>query len=271
MKIIDSHIHFWDTSNGHHQWVDGTKLPNIVTPDDFNIDNFVHVEAHNPIHNNLCEYTWIKKNFNNKNIKVVAHADFSQPMDNFIDDVIKLSNTPDIVGIRHIMAKTTQSSYSPADADIPVDLFDKLKILEHYNLVFECQMYPNQFLDNIDIIHKSGVTTAAEHFGLPIFASQNNIKQWNTLLNEINQSDNITFKLSGLDLNNDDKYIKSSLDKVLNTITSDKLCYGSNFPVTNSHDYSEWQKILVHSIASDNKMLDDIFFNTANKLYQFSL
>ncbi|MBN3683906.1 amidohydrolase, partial [Francisella tularensis subsp. holarctica] len=33
MNIVDSHIHFWDITNGYNDWVKDTNLPKLVTPE----------------------------------------------------------------------------------------------------------------------------------------------------------------------------------------------------------------------------------------------
>ena len=149
MKIIDSHIHFWNIDNKINEWVDTTDLPRIVSPNDFNTDCFVHVEAHSEKHDNLCEYRWLKKHFANKNIKIVAFIDFSQHISTFEQKAIQLGKITDVVGVRQIMATSNKSKYSPYNKDIPLDFSSKLKILAQNNLVFDCQMYPNQLLKYI--------------------------------------------------------------------------------------------------------------------------
>ena len=96
MKIIDSHIHFWDISNGYNNWVKSTDLPKKVSPNQIiDTDSFVHIEAHTSDQNILCEYEWLKLNFPNKNIKVVVFVDFTQDLDSFKKDVALISSKED--------------------------------------------------------------------------------------------------------------------------------------------------------------------------------
>tara|TARA_B110000261_G_C12985832_1_gene318310 strand:- start:100 stop:801 length:702 start_codon:yes stop_codon:yes gene_type:complete len=227
MKIIDSHIHFWDTGNGLNDWVKETNLPKKVIPNDIvDTDSFVHIEAHTPDQNSLCEYNWLKSNFPNKNIKVVAFVDFTQDLDIFKKDVALISRKEDIVGVRHIMAKTDKSKYSPFDDRVPYDLLEKLRVLKDNNLIFEAQLYPEQFLPLLKLINTSGVIMAIEHFGLPIFGDNSNLVEWHSLINQIAQNKKWYLKLSGFDLNNNFKYLKIALEVVFQNIQSNRLCYG---------------------------------------------
>ena len=269
MKIIDSHIHFWDTGNGLNDWVKETNLPKKVIPNDIvDTDSFVHIEAHTQDQNSLCEYNWLKSNFPNKNIKVVAFVDFTQDLDIFKKGVDIISRKEDIVGVRHIMAKTDKSKYSPFDDRVPYDILEKLRVLKENNLIFEAQLYPEQFLPLLNLIDKSGVIMAIEHFGLPIFGENDNLIEWQILIKKIAQNDKWYLKLSGFEFNNNYKYLNKALKFVFENIESSRLCYGSNFPVSNTDNNTKWAIILKNQIKDDNT-LKNIFFNTSNQLYGF--
>jgi len=49
-------------------------------------------------------------------------------------------------------------------------------------------------------------------------------------------------------------------------VPTDKLCYGSNFPVSYQNDYNNWKDFLVEYI-SNNSVIRDVFFNVVNKVY----
>ncbi|AJI52594.1 amidohydrolase family protein [Francisella philomiragia] len=268
--IIDSHIHFWDIDNNYNRWIKDTNLPTKVLPSDFKIDNFVHVEAHTEDINHLCEYKWLVDNFSNKNIKVIAFVDFTQSEQSFEQKIIELSYYKDIVGVRQIMSKDSSASYSPFDKEIPSDLFEKLVILKKYNMIFECQMYPQQFVNAVSDILKSNVTCCVEHFGLPIKTRDDNLLYWRDLLRYVDNNQNLYLKLSGGDLNNNEDKIKEILEEVKNSVASSKLCYGSNYPVSNTDNYNKWFDMVCNAFI-DAKSQQDIFFNTANKLYKFNL
>ncbi|APC97497.1 amidohydrolase family protein [Francisella frigiditurris] len=269
IKIIDSHIHFWDVDNGYNKWVENTNLPRKVLPSDFEIDNFVHIEAHSENINHLCEYKWLANNFNNKNIKVIAFIDFTQNIEVFEKKITDLSKYENIVGVRQIMSKNSSSKYNPFDKEIPLDLLDKLKILKAYNMIFECQMYPDQLINSMPDIIKSNVICCIEHLGLPIKTSEENFDYWRAIFLEIINNKNIFLKLSGGDLNNSDNHIYEILYEIRGNVDSSKLCYGSNYPVSNKEDYNKWLNMIC-SVFIDPKEQENIFFNTANSLYQFN-
>jgi predicted TIM-barrel fold metal-dependent hydrolase len=266
MEIIDSHIHFWDVGNGFNKWVENTYLPKLVTPENLNANAFVHIEAHGDDCDPLCEYNWLKSKFSDKNIRIVAFADFTLSVSEFEKKIEYLSQNKDIVGIRHIMSKTYKSKYSPFDKDIPKDLRQKLKVLKEYNLIFEAQMYPEQFLPLLDEISNSDVNMVVEHFGLPLFGRNNNLDQWYKFIKEVAQNSSWTLKLSGFDLNNRMNDVTKALDFIFEKITFHQLCYGSNFPVSHQNDYSYWSKFLKGYI-NNNDIAKHVFENVARRVY----
>ena len=266
MKIIDSHINFWDINNGLNDWVRETNLPKKVLPDDIiEVDTFVHVEAHNEKFNNLCEYNWLKETYPQKNIKVVAFIDFTKDIKIFENDVIKLSNTKDIVGVRQIMSKTDKLSYSPFQKNIPYDLNEKLKILGQTNLVVDLQMYPDQLLPILHLIEESNAKVLLEHFGLPIFENNDSINDWKKMLHEINYLNKFSIKLSGLDILNRVNSFNKIIDIVLEKVDENRLVYGSNYPVSNHNDYHYWYNFLKKALPS--KYMNKIFYQNAKKMY----
>lgn len=266
IKVIDSHIHFWDISNGYNDWVKGTDLPKLVTPENLDAQAYVHIEAHGDAFSPLCEYEWLKQDFPFKNIKVVAFADFTLELKDFESSISKLAKYKDIVGVRQIMSSSDKSDYSPFDKAIPKDIQAKLEVLEQNNLVFEAQMYPEQFLPIMDVINNSGVKMAVEHFGLPIFASNGNIKEWQKFIKDISQNKNWHLKLSGFDLNNEISNVDRALDFVFDNIKEKQLCYGSNFPVSYTKNYSFWQNYLEEYINNDS-VSQSIFYDVAKNIY----
>ncbi|API86620.1 amidohydrolase family protein [Francisella uliginis] len=266
MKIIDSHIHFWDLKNGYNDWVNNTDLPDLVTPDNLNADAFVHIEAHSEKFDPLCEYKWLKSEFLDKDIKVIAFIDFTSDILEFERKVMILKGYRDIVGVRQIMAKTDTSNYSPFTKDIPNDLGDKLRILQQNNLVFEAQMYPEQFLTILNSIDSSQVTMVIEHFGLPIFKNSKSMKSWYSLIKECRQNSNWNLKLSGFELNNDFSHVNKALNFVFENIHDSQLCYGSNYPVSNQNNYSFWQSFL-HKYINNDRISKNVFKNVAQKIY----
>jgi predicted TIM-barrel fold metal-dependent hydrolase len=106
---------------------------------------------------------------------------------------------------------------------------------------------------------------------IPVFTDNKNISLWNVVLKEIEQSQNTFIKLSGLDLNNDNNKIAQCLDIVLRTVNSDKLCYGSNHPISNKDHPLLWQASLIKNINNDQQILENVFVNTANHLYNLNI
>ncbi|MCW8107215.1 amidohydrolase family protein [Alteromonas ponticola] len=266
LKFIDSHIHFWDVRNGFNEWVEETALPGYVTPQHFSANGYVHIEAHGETHSSSCELNWLKSQFPQSNIKLIAFIDFNLPMDQFAHELSLLSAQPDIVGVRQIMASSTRFGYSPFQSEIPKDLSQKLELLAACNMIFEAQMYPGQFFKVLDAISASSVTMAIEHMGLPVISCTKNQRDWLSLVKAISHQSNWFLKLTGFDMLNKGERVTSTLDVIFETIAVSQLCYGSNYPVSHPNHYDSWFNTLREYLA-DEVIEKDVFYNTAKLLY----
>ncbi|ODN43431.1 amidohydrolase family protein [Piscirickettsia litoralis] len=197
----------------------------------------------------------------------IACGNFYVQNNHFLSQLEQLKKHPKVVGIRQIMSHHAESSYSPCKSnDLPENFTQKLSMLKDNGYIFECQMYASQLLNILEKIGSSQVTTAIEHMALPLIKSSQEMRAWHDLIKEIANYKNITLKLSGFYMINDqEKDLDQCLDAVLSNIPRNQLCYGSNFPVNNHNDYTLWQRTLTNKLPKITHQ--DIFFNTANNLY----
>lgn len=269
MKIIDTHVHFWELSNNINTWVllADKKLQKNFSPNHLNADYFVHIEAADSKVDTLNEINWLDENFSDKKMQYIANIDYFKSLDAFKNEVDRLKKHPKIKGFRHILSHHKNASYSPMDHDnLPNDFEEKLKILAKNNLIFECQMYPQQINNALEIIINSNVKTVIEHFGLPLCHNETDMIKWQKMINNISQHENIYLKLSGFFMLNDNETdCKKALNYIFEKIPASRLCYGSNYPVCNTDHYSYWYELLKD--YAPEEMHDDIFYNTAKKIY----
>nr|WP_246261144.1 amidohydrolase family protein [Alteromonas ponticola] len=264
--MIDSHIHFWDVANELNSWVKKTSLPQSISPEDVDATGYVHIEAHAEHLSPLCELTWLRNTFATGNIRVIAFLDFTQPLQEFERRLLLLAAQPEIVGVRQVMASSRVSAYSPFQQTLPADLPRKLAMLAANNLIFDAQMYPDQYLPILDDIIASDVIMAMEHMALPIATSAENMQTWQTLLKLVSQQPNCTLKLSGFDIVNHNNDITRVLDILFDVMPMERLCWGSNYPVSNQNDYRCWQTRLSNYLG-DPTIENTVFYQTANRLY----
>ncbi len=266
MKVIDAHVHFWDVSRGVNEWVEHTSLPRSVLPTQLGADGFVHIEAHTEHHHPACEYKWLKNHFPDCAIKVICFLDFTLPIQEFEKNLVELTGLSDCVGVRQIMASSSQFAYSPFNKAVPKDLRAKLSLLAQHNMIFEAQFYPDQFLAVLDDIAASNATMAIEHAGLPVWEAKRNIGQWNILLREVAQHPDWHLKLSGLDMLNSAEHIEHCVERIVENVPANRLCYGSNYPVSYQANYDSWLNTLSNQI-NDSQFIQTISYHVAHRLY----
>ncbi|GGF91292.1 MULTISPECIES: amidohydrolase family protein [Cysteiniphilum] len=269
MQLIDSHVHFWDLSKNMNKWVFNARdeLKNNFSPMTLPNAKFVHIEAHDSDIDTEHESTWLDESFPNHDMRYISCIDFFLGLKDFNSIVLRLKSNKKVVGFRHILAYHPTAEYSPMKNDsLPADFQDKLTILYKNNMVFECQMYPSQILHCIDSITESKVTTVIEHMGLPLCNSEQDFLVWKQMIEKIGQCENITLKLSGFFmLNNNLDQLEVAMDWIQQHIPTVRLCYGSNHPVCNTNDYMKWHNTLSKYIP--NEHYHQVFAETANKVY----
>ena len=105
-----------------------------------------------------------------------------------------------------------------------------LEILAQNNYIFNCQMYPHQLLRVGNIIANSNVKCIIDHCGLPELNNSQTKNEWVDMLCEYSKF--AKFKISGVDINNNQDDIIEICQILIKTIQIDNLFIGSNFPVS---------------------------------------
>ena len=284
MKIIDTHIHFWELENNINSWVmkqsnkelQKNYLPdNIIHSSNNDLIGVVHVEAHDSAKPTIEEITWLSEKMKNSALqyKHIAFVDITSSLPIFaktIDQIIQFTN---VVGIRHILSHTTKFGYNPNEVDLSSNknIKENLEYLAKNNLIFDCQVYSHQMKNLMPAIINSKVTTVIDHMLLPAWNSYNDedCNLWKEMLTQVSILDNVYLKLSGLDMfqdrNNFDLVVKYCLEKFNNN----RLIYGSNYPVSFTNDYNMWYNYL-SNLGLSAVESEQIFYKNAMKLFKFN-
>ena len=284
MKIIDTHLHFWELENNFNSWVMRQSSKNLqknyLPTDILNISNneligVVHVEAHDSAIPTIQEIKWLAEKMKNMPLqyKHIAFADITLPHSEFTNIIDQITPFNNVVGVRHILSYTTKFGYNPNDADLSSNenIKGNLEYLAKNDLIFDCQVYSNQMKNVLPAIIASKVTIVIDHMLLPAWNNYNDeyCKLWQETITQISSLDNVHLKLSGLDMflpeNNFDSAVKYCVEK----FPSSRLLYGSNYPVSFNHDYNAWYNYLVNLELSDSEK-EQIFYKNAMNLFKFS-
>lgn len=284
MKIIDTHVHFWDLDNKMNSWVLRSSNPNLqkdYLPDNLvNVSSHelmgvVHVEAHDSVIPTIKEVEWLKDEMKNHKIqyKHIAFADITLPPEEFKKIIDELASHNNVIGIRHILSYTTKFDYNPNDIDASSheNIAKNLECLAHNNLIFDCQVYAYQMKNILSAIIRSNVITVIDHMLLPAWNKQGDedCNLWQDAITEVAKHKNIYMKLSGLDMFQSPNDFDFAVIYCLEKFPNERLIYGSNYPVSCNNDYNTWVDYLVKINYPLHKR-EQIFYENAKKLFKFN-
>jgi len=287
MKIIDTHIHFYDLDNKINSWIHRqanaphlhkNHLPEtLIHKSQAIICGIVHVEAHDSNIPTTVEIEWLAKimqEVKNLPYRHIALADITLPYAEFCNIIHTISKYQAVVGIRHTFSFHRDFEYSPCNTDLSnhPNIAANLKCLKDHNLIFACQGYPYQINNLLLAIEQAGVTCILDHFALPAWksANDNEHKLWQETILDLSKNPTIFLKLSGLDMFKSAAEFDDILDFCLDNFPPKQLLYGSNNPVSFKGDYNKWYNYL-HNYFTNKKTgketQEDIFLNSAAKLF----
>jgi L-fuconolactonase len=280
-RLIDTHTHFWDLNNQINSWVVNSGNEYLMQNHGFetyanDVYGVVIVEAADGQHS-LQESKWLEDtclvNNHATAIRHIAHINMLQDQDDFLHQLEKFATYPFVVGFRHILAYDNEVSYSPCIADVTkggpalANLVQNLVTLRNKGYLFNCQMYPNQLLRMEEILLDTRVSCAIDHCALPVYADEKKRNDWLAVLKIYGESD-ISFKISGFDMNNNKDNFAAIMDHMFENIEPAKLVFGSNYPLSGSIDSVNQLKDYLQQNNLD-QYTEQIFFSNAYKLYRF--
>lgn len=279
-QYIDAHVHLWDLYNNINSWVINGSDENLKH--NFLLNNYVSdvpkpecivtIEASDGS-KTISEVQWVNSimlnNPENIKFKHIAYINMLQSPLLFKKDLSKFNPYKFISGFRHIMSYSSLSQYSPCETDFTVNkilldnLHQNLLLLSDCDYIFNCQMYPGQLIKIRDIVIDSQVKCVIDHCGLPIME---NYLIWLEMLAMYNHS-KIYFKLSGFDINNNQKNYAAIVSDILKNISDNNLIFGSNYPFSQELGYNLINNYLLR--VAGPEITDKALHKNALNLFKF--
>ncbi len=253
MKRIDSHHHLWDLKNVHYPWLMEFGKPRFFG-DPTPIQRDYLLAEHRAIsHNNgfvasvhiqvgaedgLAEARWVDQ---------VAHANPDWPMvqvafcdltasdrENQLDQFQALKS---VVGMRQIVGRSPEEDTKNGTNALIADPEFKagLHSLASRGLSFDLQLIPELMKPMGKVLEQvPDLQVALCHAGSPYDRSSDGIAKWAAGLAQLSALQNVSCKLSGLGMFDHDwnaKSVRPIADVVMKQFGSDRVMFGSNFPV----------------------------------------
>lgn len=264
LSVIDSHVHFWEYDKKRDAWMDNMKtlqqdyLPTTLagTLKRNGVAGCIAVQADQSELETLFLIELAKTNDIIKG--VVGWVDLQK--DNIEKRLQYFSQYPGIKGWRHVVQG------EPDDFLLRPAFQKGVRALQTYNYTYDVLIYPRQLKAALEFVSKfPEQKLVIDHCAKPDIAGKN-IDVWAAAMKEIAQQPNVCCKLSGLFTEAKWKQWSPAdfypyLDIVFNAFSTDRLLFGSDWPVILvSGVYVQWKSLL-------EKYMEDFDFEDKEKVF----
>ena len=262
MKIIDSHVHFWNPEQLHYDWLgDAEPIKDAHLPlnfseaiGDLDVQGLVFVEADCRANQRLEEVTWVES---------LAHADpriqgivAAAPMetgDAVVSHLESLSKSPIVKGVRRLIQA------EPLGFSTQAPFIEAIRLLPQFGLSFDLCIKHQQFPDILTLVESCPDTSfILDHIGKPGIADST-LDPWREHMKSLSSLPNVIgCKLSGLiteanweTWTADD--LRPYLEHAIDCFGTNRVLYGSDWPVSVlAGGYQRWW----HAFATVLETLD---------------
>ncbi|MBD0850215.1 amidohydrolase family protein [Maribacter arenosus] len=252
---IDAHQHFWRYEPLKHSWIDDSiavirkdflpsDLKKVFVEND--IDGCVAIQADQTLQETEFLVQLAKANEFIKGI--VGWVDMR---DKGVDAVLeKYSDQKEIKGFRHIVQGEADPNFL-----LRHDFIRGISHLEKYGYTYDILVFPHQLGATLEFVKKfPDQRFVIDHLAKP-YIKDGFFDGWAVLMKEIAKYENVYCKLSGMITEADfsswtPDQIDPYMDLVLGAFGSDRLMYGSDWPVCLvAGNYTRVKQVVVNFIA----------------------
>lgn len=254
--IIDAHQHFWNYDPVKHAWIDNSMaaIRQSYTPTDLKkvylengIDGCVAIQADQSLEE--TDYL-LKLASENEFIKgVVGWVDLrAENIETILDS---FSDAQKLKGIRHIVQGESDHNFL-----LRPDFLNGISRLKAHNLVYDILIFPHQLGAAFEFVKKFPKQKfVIDHSAKP-YIKDGLYDGWAVLMKEISKCKNVYCKVSGMTTEADfntwtPQQIQPYMDLVLEAFGSDRIMYGSDWPVCLvASNYSVVKKLTTDFISN---------------------
>jgi predicted TIM-barrel fold metal-dependent hydrolase len=291
-KAIDAHFHIWRQQD--QPWLVGPMVPRIFGPyetirRDYPIGEFLADNEGSGVEKGIYVQTnWAKEDFEREVAflqrtadetgwphAIVGYADMT--VDDVRPQIDRLMKYKLLRGVRMQLHwhETPEFRFAP-DARQVIDPAVKRNVarLKDYNLSFDLQLFAAQMKDGLELVSENPQTNfILTHCGMLTSAEPEVVELWKDGLRTLAKAPNLYAKLSGLGTfihRNEPALISLIYDAAIEILGSDRLMFGSNFPIEKIWT-SHAELMAAHRAAAEKHSGADqanLFWNTAEKVYR---
>ena len=286
--MIDAHHHLWDLTAVDYPWLMekgkkrffGDPAPiqrnylideHIKLAADLGFKASVHIQV--GAADGLEEAKWVNKIVSENQSWPMAQVAFcdlsSDQREIHLDELQKLSS---VVGVRQIIGRSPAEDLNNKTNELLTsgNFMEGLQSISDRGLSFDLQIIPELSETCAAVFSQfPNLPVILCHAGSPYKRTEEGITSWANDLNHLSKLSNVSCKLSGLGMF-DHNWTQSTVAPIVTTVMDQfgptRVMFGSNFPVDSlSSSLDVLFKRLTNII--DEKYFDDVFFNTAQRIY----
>jgi len=235
--IIDSHQHFWNYDPVRDSWIDesmGSIRKNFLPEDlktillENKIEGCISVQADQSEAETEFLLSCADKNHFIKG--VVGWVDLTA--ENVEARLAHYSNNSLFKGVRHIVQSEKD------DYLLRKDVQNGISKLAKYNLTYDILVFPKQLPSVLDLVDRYPEQNfILDHIGKPNISKPMN-ETWKANITTLSKFENVSCKISGMVTETEnfsfaDKDFEPFMDHVFNSFGSNRLLFGSDWPVCN--------------------------------------
>jgi L-fuconolactonase len=280
-KIIDTHLHLWDTAKFRYGWLDGFPLLNRnYLVEDFQkasagcgVVGGVFVQCDCAAEESIAEAQWVaslvKKGLAVQGI--VAHAPVELGA-SVRSHLVELARIPLVHGIRRLL-----QGEKKAGVCLQPSFIAGVQALAEFKFSFDICVRRDQLADAIALVRACPqVSFVLDHFGNPDIKNKI-MEPWRAQITELSQLPNVCCKLSGIVTVADDKNwtpedLTPYVDQVISSFGSSRVLFGGDWPVVLlASEYRRWVET-VHLLLAKLPAIDrqKILHDNAVKVYRLN-
>ena len=278
MKIVDSHIHFWDPDYLRYHWLDDLDsinkpfLPETLTQasgEMVDIEKIVFVQCDCLPQQGLQEVAWVTQLAkNDPRIQAIVAFAPLEDGDRVQDYLEQLQAYPLVKGVRRLIQSEGEGfSTQP-------DFVSGVQLLADFDYRFDICIKHHQLPDVMQLVEQCpDISFVLDHIGKPDIQAQL-FDPWREQIQTLASYPNVHCKISGLVTEADLKHwtredLKPYIDYTVEVFGIERVMYGGDYPVSLlATNYQEWIRTLLwvtEDLSDDER--HQLFYTNATELY----
>ena len=283
LRVVDTHVHFWDPRRLRYAWLQGNPLLNrpyevrdYPAPErNATIDALVFVESDTDPGQSLEEIRFVEEQARaDERIRaIVAHAplELGSAVEPLLEQIV--ASSARVRGIRRILQGEPDVG---ALLQTPAFIAG-VRLLARFKLHFEVTVNYTQMDAVLELVRTlPEIPMVLDHCGKPGIR-HDQIDLFQRHATELARYPNILCKLSGLATEANENWTEAQLlpyiDSAVEAFGPDRLLYGSDWPVClRAISPARWLNLLERALRGCSpEQLDKVLHGNANRLYRLGL